>query len=229
MASWFTPAACLALTVGIYLLASRVHRRFGKHPLLNPTACSILVLIALLAAGRIPYSTYSGGTAFIHFLLGPATVALGVALHAHLPRIRAAALPAIMALTVGSLTGILSAVLLAKALGADRVLISTLAPKSATTPIAMGIAQTSGGEPALTAVVVILTGILGAVLGHPLLTWMGIRDPRARGFSLGLASHGLGTAAAFEEGPETGTFAGLAMGLNGLLTALLVPLVLRLF
>lgn len=229
MASYLTSAACLALTVGIYLAASRIHRRFGEHPLLNPTALAILLLMALLVLGRIPYDTYFGGAAFIHFLLGPATVALGMGLYLHLPRIRAAALPAVIALGTGSVTGILSAILLAKTFDADRTLISTLAPKSATTPIAMGIAQAAGGEPALTAVVVVLTGILGAVLGPPVLTWVGIREPLARGFSLGLASHGLGTAAAFEEGQETGTFAGLAMGLNGLLTALLVPLLLRMF
>jgi len=138
-------------------------------------------------------------------------------------------LPGLAALLVGSLTGILSAVGLAKLFGADRALLATLAPKSATTPIAMGIAESTGGEPSLTAVVVILTGILGAVLARPLMTLLGVKDRAARGFALGVACHGLGTAAAFEEGPEAGTLAGLAMGLNGFLTALLVPLVLRFF
>jgi predicted murein hydrolase (TIGR00659 family) len=226
--SWATSALCLAATAGIYLGAFRLHHRLGRAPWANPTALAIAGLSPLLGMVHVPYATYFAGAGLIHFLLGPATVALGVALYAQRERVRALALPGVIALGVGSLTGILSAVLFARLFGADRALVATVAPKSATTPIAMGIAESLGGEPSLTAVVVILTGIVGAVLARPLMTLLGVKDRAARGFALGVACHGLGTAAAFEEGSEAGTLAGLAMGLNGFLTALLVPLVLRL-
>jgi len=226
---WATPALCLAMTAGVYLGAFRLHHRLGRAPWANPTALATGILVLLLWLFRVPYESYFAGANLVHFLLGPATVALGLSLYSQRERIRALALPGLAALLVGSLTGILSAVGLAKLFGADRALLATLAPKSATTPIAMGIAESTGGEPSLTAVVVILTGILGAVLARPLMTLLGVKDRAARGFALGIACHGLGTAAAFEEGPEAGTLAGLAMGLNGFLTALLVPLVMRFF
>lgn len=229
MKDLLTPACCLSATVGAYLLAFRLHHRLGRAPWANPTALAITFLALLLPLLHLPYDTYFAGASLVHFLLGPATVALGVILYAQRSRIRALALPGALALLVGSLTGILSAVLFARLFGADRALMATLAPKSVTTPIAMGIAEKTGGEPSLTAVVVILTGVLGAVLARPLLTRLGVRDRAARGFALGVACHGLGTATAFEEGPEAGSMAGLAMGLNGLLTALLVPLVMRIF
>ena len=227
MNAWLSPALCLAATAGAYLLAFRIHLRLGRSPLLNPTLLAIAVLAVGLHVAGLPYARYAEGAQLIHFLLGPATVALGVALYQQRARIRALALPGTVALLAGSLAGILSALFLAKAFGADRALLATLAPKSATTPIAMGVAEKAGGDPSLAAVVVILTGVLGAVLARPLLDGLGVRDREARGLALGVACHGLGTAAAFEEGPEAGTLAGLAMGLNGLLTALLVPLALR--
>ncbi len=226
---WVTPSLCLAMTAGVYLGAFRLHHLLGRAPWANPTALATAFLALLVGVSGVPYASYFAGANLVHFLLGPATVALGVSLYTQRERIRRLALPGLVALLVGSLTGILSALFFAKLFGADRALLATLAPKSATTPIAMGIAESLGGDPALAAVVVILTGILGAILARPLMTVLGMKDRAARGFALGVACHGLGTAAAFEEGPEAGTLAGLAMGLNGFLTALLVPLVLRFF
>jgi putative effector of murein hydrolase len=128
------------------------------------------------------------------------------------------------ALLAGSLTAIVSAVTIAWLLGADATTLRSLAPKSVTTPIAMAVAQQIGGLPSLTAVLVILTGIVGAMVVSPLFNALGVRDPRARGFAAGLAAHGIGTARAFQVSELAGTFAGTAMGLNGLLTAILVPL-----
>jgi predicted murein hydrolase (TIGR00659 family) len=174
-----------------------------------------------------PYTTYFEGAQFVHFLLGPATVALAVPLYAHFGKLRRMALPVLAALLAGSATAAGSAMLLAWALGGTPATLMSLAPKSVTTPIAMGIAEKIGGLPSLTAVLVILTGILGASLGRYVLDLLRIRDHGVRGFAVGVAAHGIGTARAFQVSEEAGAFAGLAMGLNGLATALLLPLVLH--
>jgi len=178
----------------------------------------------LLIASGTPYPAYFAGAQFVHFLLGPATVALAVPLMRHLPQVRRTLVPMLVALAVGSFAAIVSAVLLAKAFGLDRAAQLALAPKSATAAIAMGIADKTGGDPALTAVLVVLTGITGAIVVTPLMNALRLKNYAARGFAAGLASHGIGTARAFQVDPLAGTFAGIALGLNGLLTALLVPL-----
>ncbi len=159
----------------------------------------------------------------MHFLLGPATVALAIPLYAQLGRLKRMAGPLLVALLAGSLTAAFSAVLIGKLLGASDATLFSLAPKSVTTPIAMGIAERLGGLPSLTAVLVILTGILGAVGAQWLYALLKCNDPAIRGFALGVASHGIGTARAFQISEQTGAFAALAMGLNGLLTAALLP------
>jgi putative effector of murein hydrolase len=185
----------------------------------------VLVSAILLATGTT-FPAYFAGAQFVHFLLGPATVALAVPLVRHLPQVRRALMPMLVALAVGSMTAIVSAVWLARAFGLDRAAMLALAPKSATAAIAMGIAEKIGGDPALTAVLTILTGITGAIIVTPLMNALRLRNYAARGFAAGLASHGIGTARAFQVDPLAGTFAGIALGLNGLLTALLVPLLL---
>ena len=138
------------------------------------------------------------------------------------------ALPLMVALLAGSATAAVSAMFIAKALGATPATVFSLAPKSVTTPIAMGVAEKIGGLPSLTAVLVIITGIVGAMGFPALFRWLGIRDHATQGFSVGLAAHGLGTARAFMFSEEMGAFSALAMGLNGLLTALLLPILLPL-
>ncbi|MCQ3944102.1 MAG: LrgB family protein, partial [Alphaproteobacteria bacterium] len=186
-----------------------------------------VVFVALLLLGSgTSFQTYFAGAQFIHFLLGPATVALAVPLVRYLPQIRRALVPMLAALLAGSVAAIVSAVLLAQAFGLDRAAMLALAPKSSTAAIAMGIAEKTGGDPALTAVLVILTGIGGAIVVTPLMNALRLKNYAARGFAAGLASHGIGTARAFQVDPLAGTFAAIALGLNGLLTALLVPLLL---
>jgi predicted murein hydrolase (TIGR00659 family) len=216
----------LTLTLIVYQLAAWLYQRSGSFPLLNPVLLSIVVIVALLVGTDTPYQTYFDGAQFIHFLLGPATVALAIPLYTYIDRLKQMVLPLVGALLVGSATGILSAVLIGQILGASPQTLFSMAPKSVTTPIAMGIAEQTGGLPSLAAVLVILTGILGAMLGKETLDLFGIRDSSIRGFALGLASHGIGTARAFQVDEEAGAFSGLAMGLNGALTALLVPLLL---
>jgi len=162
----------------------------------------------------------------VHFLLGPATVALAIPLYTQFRRVKQMALPIAVGLLAGSLAAIVSAVLIAHWLGGSAATVFSLAPKSVTTPIAMGISERIGGLPSLTAVLVILTGILGAVAAPGLFRLCRIRDTAIQGFAMGVASHGIGTARAFQINEQMGAFAALAMGLNGLLTALLVPLLL---
>jgi len=223
-----SPLLGLTLTLLAYLGASVVHQRCGGHPLANPVLLAVAALVGLLWLTDTPWHTYFDGAQFVHFLLGPATVALAIPLHAQLPRLRRMALPLLLALLIGSLTAALSAVAIGALLGASRATLLSLAPKSVTTPIAMGIAERIGGLPSLTAVLVILTGVLGAILARYIYCALHIEDDAQRGFALGIAAHGIGTARAFQESEQMGAFAALAMGLNGLLTAVLLPLLLPL-
>jgi predicted murein hydrolase (TIGR00659 family) len=197
--------------------------------LVNPVLIAVVLLGALLWLTATPYATYFEGAQFVHFLLGPATVCLALPLADNLPRLRRALLPVIAALFAGSVAAMASALAIARVFGADAALLAALAPKSATAPVAIGIAEGMGGQPTLTAVLVILTGITGAIIATPLLNLLRLKDWRARGFAVGVASHGIGTARAFQVHPTAGAFAGLGMALNAVLTALLAPILLRLF
>ena len=220
--------AALALTLGAYAAAQALWRRGRRHPLLNPTLLAIILVGAALLGTGADYRRYFAGAWPIHLLLGPAVVALAVPLWRHLPALQARSWPLLVALLAGSLVAIASAPLVAALLGASDPVLASLAPKSATVAVSMGIAAKTGGVPAVTAVVTILAGITGAVVAGPLLDLARISDPIARGFGMGLASHGIATARAFEESEAAGTAAGLAMGLNAVLTAILVPVVLGL-
>lgn len=220
-----TPLLWLAATLTAYALAHALFVRSGGFPLLNPVLVSAAVLILILTQTGTPYGAYFDGAQFVHFLLGPATVALAVPLYTNFPKVRRAALPMLLALAAGSLTAILSAVGIAELLGASAETLSSLGPKSVTTPIAMAVAERTGGLPSLTAALVILTGILGSVLASPVARLLGSLDDRAIGIAAGTAAHGIGTARAFQISPVAGTFAAVALALNGLLTALLLPLV----
>ncbi len=222
-----SPLLWLTATLVAYIAADAISSALRRHPLANPVLIAILLVAVVLVATRTPYPAYFAGAQFVHFLLGPATVALAVPLVRYLPEVRRTLVPMLAALVAGSLTAIVSAVLLAKLLGLDRSAVLALAPKSSTAAIAMGIAEKVGADPALTAILVILTGISGAIVVTPLMNALRLKNYAARGFAAGLASHGIGTARAFQVDPLAGTFAGIALGLNGLLTALLVPLLLH--
>lgn len=223
------PLLWLSVTLVAYVLADRLSGLCGRHPLANPVLIAVALIAAILTATKTPFETYFQGAQFVHFLLGPATVALAVPLHRHWPVVRKAALPILAALFAGATTAVVSAVGIAASFGAPYPVLAALAPKSVTAAIAMGISREIGGEPSLTATLVIATGILGAIMVTPLMVLFKFSDWRARGFAAGLASHGIGTARAFQVNAVAGTFAGIAMGLNGLVTAALVPLILRLF
>ncbi len=223
-----SPLLGLTATLVAYTAGDWVYQKSGRNPLLNPVLLAVVMLVGFLFATGIDYRAYFDGAQFVHFLLGAATVALAVPLYAQFDQVRRSAFAILGAVLAGSATAALSAVAIAWALGASRETLVSLAPKSATTPIAMGIAERLGGLPSLTAVVVILTGILGAALGPSVLNLVRVKDWKARGLAMGVAAHGIGTARALQVDAVAGAFSGLAMGLNGLATAILLPLLYRL-
>ena len=222
-----SPLLWLATTLAVYLAGQWLFQRSGGRAVFNPVALAITLLVLLLLLTGTPYATYFSGAQFIHFLLGPATVALAIPLYLHWERVRRLFLPILAGLLAGSLTAMLSAMGVAWLLGGSPPTLLSLAPKSVTTPVAMGIAEKIGGLPSLTAVLVIVTGVIGAVAGPALLNGLRIRDDAIKGFAMGVAAHGIGTARAFQISGLAGAFAGLAIGLNALLTALLAPLIVR--
>jgi predicted murein hydrolase (TIGR00659 family) len=217
----------VVVTVLVYAAARTAWNR-ARLALLNPAIVSIAAVMIILLATHTPYAQYERGGRFIAFWLGPAVVALGVPLALQLERVRRN-FPAIsLALIAGSITGIAAAVVLAQLLGAPPLIVRSLAPRSATTPIAIAVTTRLGGLPALSAVVSIVSGALGGFAGVGLLRLTGVRSPLATGLALGAAAHGLGTARAADEGDVEGGASGLAMGVMGILTALLAPAVLAL-
>jgi len=219
-----SPLLGLTLTLVAYQAGYAVYARAGFAPLANPVLIAVALIVGVLAATGTDYRTYFDGAQFVHFLLGPAVVALAVPLARAWGDVRRLALPIAGGLLAGSLVALGTAVALAYALGASPATLLSLAPKSVTAPIAMGIADKLGGLPALAAVFAVTTGVIGAALGKYVLDACRIADWRVRGFALGVAAHGIGTARAFQVNAEAGAFAGLAFGLHGALAAFAFPL-----
>ena len=223
-----TPLLWLVVTLCAYIVADRISQAFKRHPLFNPVLISVVAVALVLWATHTSYPVYFEGAKFVHFLLGPATVALAIPLYENRHIVLRSIVPMVVALVVGSVTAIVSAVGIAQLFGMPKSILISLAPKSVTAPVGMGITEALGGDPALTAILVMLTGVTGSIMVTPLMNALRMKDWRARGFAVGLASHGIGTARAFQVNSLAGTFAGIAMGLNALVTALLLPLVLKL-
>jgi len=212
----------LAFTLGIYAGACWIYQK-TRFALLHPVLVTIAIIIVLLLTFNVDYSTYQKGSHLIDFMLGPSVVALGYALYTQVAHIKANAVSILTSLFVGSVTGIGSVLILAKMLGSSKVLAMTLAPKSVTTPIAIAISERFGGIPSLTAVVVISVGIVGGIAGPWVLRVLKVDSKIAVGLALGASAHGLGTARAMELGAVEGAIGGLAIGLTGLITALIAP------
>jgi predicted murein hydrolase (TIGR00659 family) len=223
------PLAALTATLCAWWVALRAQALARAHPLVNPVLLAVALLAALLLLAEVDYRAYFQGAQFVHFLLGPATVALAVPLARQWQAVVGEPRAILAAIAAGSLFAALSGVALARAFGGGAGLAASLAPRAVTAPVAMGVAEALGGLPGLTAVIVICCGVTGAALGPLVLNLLGVRDMRARGLALGTASHGIGTARALSVNAEAGAFAALAMGLNALGTALLLPLLWRLF
>jgi predicted murein hydrolase (TIGR00659 family) len=219
------PLVWLVATLAVFEGADRLSRAAGRHPLLHPVLISVAVLALLLLGSGTPYRVYAQDTRAISFLLGPATIALAVPLWRNWPLVRASAKPVLVALVAGSFTAIASTAAFAWLLGAPPEIVASVAPRAATTPVAMPVAEGIGGIASIAAVAVLISGIVGAMIATPLLNRLGLGDPRARGFAAGITAHGLGTARAFQVSETAGTFAGMAMALNAAMTALLLSLV----
>lgn len=223
-----TPAFGVGLTLACFALAQKLYQRTGSI-FFNPVALSIGGIILVLQAGGIPYEAYAEGGRHILFLLGPSVVALAVPLYQRRQEILARKAPILAGVLAGALVSIGSATALAWVFGGSRQVVLSMAPKSVTTPIAIGIAEKIGGIAPLTAAIVVLTGCLGAICGPEFCRLIGLRDPASVGLAVGTASHGIGTARMLEVDRLGGAVAGLAIGLNGLATAVLTPLLCAIF
>ena len=217
----------LALTFGVFAMFKGLQKKTG-WVLLNPILFTIAALILFLKLSGISYETYNEAGELIAFWLKPAVVALGVPLYLQLEIIKKQWLPILLSQLVGCLVGVISVVLIAKGLGASPDVICSLAPKSVTTPIAMEVSNATGGIPSLTAAVVVMVGLFGAVFGFKVLDMGRVKSPIAQGLSMGTASHAIGTSAAMELSRKYGAYASLGLTFNGILTAILAPMVLRL-
>jgi putative effector of murein hydrolase len=223
-----TPLLALILTLTAYQIGVMVYERTRLNPLANPVLIAVTLIAATITVLDMPYATYFEGAQFVHFLLGTATVSLAVPIYKGLASLRGRLLPLMAALVGGGVTSIVSAVVIARLLGADETVVGGMYAKSLTAPIAMGVAERIGASPTLTAVFTVTTGILGAALGRFVLDALRCRAWWQRGYAIGVASHGIGTSRAFSIHPEAGAYAGLAMGLHGVIGAVAIPWVLAL-
>ena len=219
------PLFWLTLTIGAYLLADKVYRAFSLFPILNPVAVSIVLVSTCLVFFEVDYERYFDGAKFIHFLLGPATVALAIPIYLNWNIVLRAKKAILASVFLGVIFAVSVTYAIAFLLDLDMATIKSLLPRNVTAPIAMGISEIIGGVPSLTAIVTIVTGIIGAALGTFVLDLFRIKDMAARGFAFGLASHGIGTARAMARNEEAGVFAAVAMGLSGIVTAVMIPLI----
>jgi putative effector of murein hydrolase len=223
-----SPLLALILTLSAYQVGLMISERTKRHPLANPVFIAIVLVAVAISVIDMPYAKYFEGAQFVHFLLGTATVALAVPIYRGFGAMRGRVVPIAVALLAGGATSIATAVLIARALGADATIVGALYAKSVTAPIAMGVAERIGASPTLTAVFAVSTGILGSIVAPYVLNVVGSRAWWQRGFAIGTAAHGLGTSRAFSVNEEAGSYSSLAMGLHGIAGAILIPLAVHL-
>lgn len=219
------PLVLLGFTFIVYYGVQMLQKRY-KSVFLNPVLLAVSILIGYLLVFNISYDTYKEAGIYIEFWLKPSIVALGVPLYLQLSKIKKQLIPLIVSEFIGSLIGIISVTYIAKMFGASNEILKSLAPKSVTTPIALEISNTLGGISSLTVAAVIVTGILGAILGFKVLQFSQVKSPMGRGISLGTASHALGIMAAFNLSEKHAIYASLGMIFNGVFTAILAPIIM---
>ncbi|WP_372971164.1 LrgB family protein [Marinobacter sp.] len=223
-----SPALAIALTLGAFFAGNRIFRLLGHPVWLPPIVISATLVSSAIAILAIDYGEYREGALWLSALLGPATVALGVPLYQQMHHIRALWRPILFTLPVAATLAAVYAVVIAALLGASPEVLASLAPKSVTAPIAIGITEQLGGSVSLMMGGLLITGVVATLFVDLTARWLSIDDPRMLGFALGLNGHAIGTARAFELGPTAGAFASLGMGLTGIFTALILPLAFRL-
>ena len=216
----------VAFTFLVYFCAQKIQKKTGWI-ILNPILISIVIIITFLSVFNIDYAHFEKGGKLIEFFLKPAIVALGVPLYQQLEKIKKQAVPILVSQLVGCVVGIVSVVLIAKLMGASREIIYSLAPKSVTTPIAIEISKTIGGIPALTASVVVVVGIFGAIFGYTIMKWTRVKNPMAQSLSMGTAAHAVGTSKSMEISPAFGAMSSIGLIVNGIFTAILTPYILQ--
>jgi predicted murein hydrolase (TIGR00659 family) len=224
-----SPLFALFITLAAYQIGLWIYKSTKQNPLANPVAIAIILVATVIQSIGMPYSSYFEGAQFIHFLLGSATVSLAIPIYRGLSSLKGRSIPLIFSLIAGGLVSIFSAVNIAGLLGAGSNITGAMYPKSVTAPIAMGIAERIGVSPTLTAIFAVATGILGAILAPFVLNALGMKEWWQRGFAIGIGAHGIGTSRAFSIHPEAGTYASLAMGLNGVISAVAIPIIYHLF
>lgn len=220
-----SPLFGVTLTLLMFRLAINLKERW-PHPLVNPLLVGIGSIILILVLLGIPYEAYSIGGAYIHFLLGPATVVLAIPLYKQMGLLKKNLIPILVGVLSGSIFAMAAIILIGKITGLPELLILSLIPKSVTMPIGIEVAQTLGGIPAITVIAIVVTGLTGAVFGGAILRIGKIQDPVAQGIAIGTSAHALGTTKAIEMGETQGGMSGLAIGLAGIITAILAPLIL---
>ena len=224
-----SPLFALFITLAAYQIGLWIYKRTKQNPLANPVAIAIILVASVIQLIEMPYSSYFEGAQFIHFLLGSATVSLAVPICRGLSSMKGRSIPLLASSVAGGLVSIISSVNIAKLLGADANITGAMYSKSVTAPIAMGIAERISVSPTLTAIFAVTTGILGAILAPFILNILGMKAWWQRGFAIGIGAHGIGTSRAFSIHPEAGTYASLAMGMNGIISAVAVPILYHLF
>ncbi len=224
-----SPLFALFITLAAYQIGLWVYKSTKQNPLANPVAIAIILVATVIQSIDMPYSSYFEGAQFIHFLLGSATVSLAIPIYRGLSSLKGRSIPLIFSLIAGGLVSIFSAVNIASLLGAGSSITGAMYPKSVTAPIAMGIAERIGVSPTLTAIFAVATGIVGAILAPFVLNALGMKEWWQRGFAIGIGAHGIGTSRAFSIHPEAGTYASLAMGMNGVISAVAIPIIYHLF
>ncbi|MEW6999127.1 LrgB family protein [Colwelliaceae bacterium BS250] len=224
-----SPLTGLAITLLVYCAAIKLYKQSGHNALVNPVILSVVTIITILLITGINYQDYYKGGQYIHFFLGPAVVALAVPLYQQMHRIKKLMLPIFITLIASIFIGCFSAIFLSDWLGASLLTQISLSPKSVTTPVAMGISENIGGIVSLTAGLATATGVIGAIFGTKVFEIMGIKDDAVKGIAMGLTSHGIGTARAFQVSNTMGAFSGLAMAITAFTTAFMLPWLLSLF
>jgi predicted murein hydrolase (TIGR00659 family) len=223
-----SPLFGFTLTIAVMLFYQYLFTRV-RHSLLNPMLFSMVTIIAFLMLTGIPFSDYYRGASILSFFLGPAIVSLAVPLYKQFDKLKQNALPVLAGITVGVAVSIASGILLSQLFALSREVVVSMAPKGATSAISMNLSSMQGGDPAMTVTFVNIAGIFGYMFAEKAYALLKIRDPIARGIGLGTAAHALGTKKALEMGEEEGAMSSLAIGLAGVLTTVLLPLLLNLF
>ena len=221
-----TPLSWIIITLSAYKIGIIIYEKTGKHALLQPIVIAYVIMLPILILAQIPYKQYFESVSILHFFLGPATVALALPLYKNLKLIQSYFLPILITLVLGGIFTILSALGILWLFGASKITMLSMTTKSVTAPITLITAQDIGAIPSLAMGFVVITGLLGALFGTFIFKLLKIKHDAAKGFALGLISHAVGTARAFEISENAAAFSALAMGLIGVFIAVLLPIVI---